>query len=942
MKKLILILCSIFLIGTTSNAQYWEQTYQGSHSYSVTPTQDGGYVSAGRIAITTSGQEQEISAFKTDAFGEILWSKAFQIDNIGSGAYDIIETTSGNLLITGYNSDLNVPPVGPFLLLLDTNGNEIWSETYTPLNSINGAGFSPPSGFSVVEMGNGNFVLAGADGFEESNYSFAIITDSNGNLLTQKYLLDTIPSVIRDVTLCADGGLLFVGGSYEDEGKIVALKTNASLETEWTWVEDIGDNYSEFPRAYGAAELDDNFYITSSDGRISKLNSLGEEIDIFEFPDLKMFENDIIRTSDNQILFTGSFQGHLFIRKIDANGNTFWMRTFENYLGSEGNHLSNTQDGGFIIAGSAVSDIFELTSYLIKTNAEGKFYDNQLQGFVALDDNGNCSYEPNETGFEDWVIKAEKDGQVFVGSTDEDGFFDINIGSGQYQISVHPPGHYWATCEDDISVMVDPMPAVTNLDISIEVAVDCPELSVDVSSPFLRRCFNNNYSVEYCNNGTITGEDASIVITLDPFLEMISASLPYTDLGNQQVEFDLGDVPINTCGSFNFVAYLDCDNTTLGQVHCVTANIYPDTTCINPTWDGPVIRVGKQCSDDGIIFTIENIGGDMNNALDYIVIEDNIILREESFQLGAGASQEVSIEMAEGSVYHLEAEQEPLMPDIFGDAFASSTILNCNNTNPFFSSFFWFSEDDEISHTSDDCQESVGSFDPNDKRAYPAGTGEDHYLRANIGLEYKIRFQNTGTDTAFTVVIEDEISPYLDLSSVRPGVSSHEYDFSIVDNKILFTFNNIMLPDSNINEANSHGFVKFKIDQIADNPIGIQIFNEAAIFFDFNEPVITNQTFHTIGENIIVSTFDLRHLDIEKKVEAFPNPFSTYVHFKLLEEDWDGLSIELYNVNGQMVANDFFLDKTYTLQTSKLTSGIYFYKIKKEQILFDSGKIIMK
>jgi hypothetical protein len=62
---------------------------------------------------------------------------------------------------------------------------------------------------------------------------------------------------------------------------------------------------------------------------------------------------------------------------------------------------------------------------------------------------------------------------------------------------------------------------------------------------------------------------------------------------------------------------------------------------------------------------------------------------------------------------------------------------------------------------------------------------------------------------------------------------------------VRFVFENIMLPDSNVNEATSHGFVKFTIHPRSDVPLGTSIPNSAAIYFDFNEPVITNTSIHT-------------------------------------------------------------------------------------------------
>ncbi|MEO1450629.1 MAG: PKD domain-containing protein, partial [Bacteroidota bacterium] len=66
----------------------------------------------------------------------------------------------------------------------------------------------------------------------------------------------------------------------------------------------------------------------------------------------------------------------------------------------------------------------------------------------------------------------------------------------------------------------------------------------------------------------------------------------------------------------------------------------------------------------------------------------------------------------------------------------------------------------------------VGAYDPNDKQVSPAGEGGngDEVLIENFdgNLRYTVRFQNTGTDTAFYVVIRDELDPDLDPASFIP------------------------------------------------------------------------------------------------------------------------------------------------------------------------------
>ncbi|MEO1515147.1 MAG: T9SS type A sorting domain-containing protein [Bacteroidota bacterium] len=142
----------------------------------------------------------------------------------------------------------------------------------------------------------------------------------------------------------------------------------------------------------------------------------------------------------------------------------------------------------------------------------------------------------------------------------------------------------------------------------------------------------------------------------------------------------------------------------------------------------------------------------------------------------------------------------------------------------------------------------VGSYDPNDKAVEPAGRGDNGLL--DLGhreLDYLIRFQNTGTDTAFTVVIRDTLDSDIDIETFQAGPASHPYDLKVAEGGILeFTFNNILLPDSNTNERASHGFVFYDIILPQDATPGTRIENTAAIYFDFNAPIITNTVVSTV------------------------------------------------------------------------------------------------
>ncbi|HRN80284.1 MAG TPA: T9SS type A sorting domain-containing protein [Ferruginibacter sp.] len=140
----------------------------------------------------------------------------------------------------------------------------------------------------------------------------------------------------------------------------------------------------------------------------------------------------------------------------------------------------------------------------------------------------------------------------------------------------------------------------------------------------------------------------------------------------------------------------------------------------------------------------------------------------------------------------------------------------------------------------------TGSYDPNDKAEHFGGYVSIPELNQGKFLHYTIRFQNTGTDTAFTVVIRDTISDKLYPDSIYVIGTSHPATVKVVSGNVLEArFNNILLVDSLTNEPESHGYISFRIKARPGLQVGDTVSNSAAIFFDYNLPIITNVV-HTI------------------------------------------------------------------------------------------------
>lgn len=146
------------------------------------------------------------------------------------------------------------------------------------------------------------------------------------------------------------------------------------------------------------------------------------------------------------------------------------------------------------------------------------------------------------------------------------------------------------------------------------------------------------------------------------------------------------------------------------------------------------------------------------------------------------------------------------------------------------------------------------AYDPNDKLVEPQILGHPNYTLFGDTLKYTVRFQNTGTDTAFTVRIEDYLDVNLEYSSLQVIGASHPYEVTLDENtgRMMFHFENILLPDSSANEVESHGYFQYQIRHKSNLSENTYIQNYASIFFDFNPPIITNTV-----ENILVSQYPL-------------------------------------------------------------------------------------
>jgi len=227
------------------------------------------------------------------------------------------------------------------------------------------------------------------------------------------------------------------------------------------------------------------------------------------------------------------------------------------------------------------------------------------------------------------------------------------------------------------------------------------------------------------------------------------------------------------------------------------------------------------------------------------------------------------------------------------------------------------------------------SFDPNDKAAFPEGENDImHYTLNYEPLEYLIRFQNTGNDTAFTVYLRDTIDAAFDLNTLEVLASSHSVQTEVDSNRaIVFMFENILLADSIVDEPNSHGFVRYRISPLAGIPDPTVVENTAYIYFDLNPAVVTNTTWNTLVQMLPVGISD--PIQVDEGVFFYPNPMDEIGYLSYRNPLDETIRLELYDLKGQRVLTQDSKGSLFQIDRKGFSSGLYLFRL----INTNSGKI---
>ena len=680
--------------------------------------------------------------------------------------------------------------------------------------------------------------------------------DSNGNLI------ELLPTDIRGSYLGYQYTYVSAGIAVDHEGHIYVTHFNSSdthsllkIDPQGKIVGKIGPNGKQPGQLHKPLDVTvdaaGNVFVLDMNGkRIQKFSSSGRFIQQYGSfnPNEESYSIRASIASDafGNILVATPFGTHLgkrtpVVQYYDLTGNVKFT------LPMNTPSVAMSKSGSFFAATDPSYDI--VTVYGTKSPREY----NLIQGNIYLDENASCTLDTRETGLAEILIKAEPG--PYYGVTDASGNYRLLVGEGSYTVGLvsenNTTGKMIApTCASGAIHFETFGNNSSGNDIGAKVTLS-PHLSVSVSSTRRRRCFESTTTVRYSNSGFATAPDAKVYVQLPAEVGLLSADKAYTRLPNGTYEFAVGDLAAGQRGTIIIEDIVTCgDESVRGRTVCTRSWITPSNN--QPIQPIPTITITARCdAKTGMIrFVLRNTGtADMEQYEMFRKFANGELSSIEQFRLAAGDSMVLRVPSM-GYTWRLEADQ----PDGNGDnKTASVTIEACTtaNTGTTVSSGFvdLMPADDEEAEVSEECIMITDSYDPNDKLVTPVGRTSEHYTPTNTALKYKIRFQNTGTDVAYRVVVVDTLSEHLDLGTLQVGAASHAHRFEVSGKGqpvLTWTFDNIMLPDSTADEPGSHGYIQFSIKPKADLPEKTVVVNSADIFFDFNSPIRTNVTVNRI------------------------------------------------------------------------------------------------
>lgn len=407
-------LFTLLLLPVCTQAQItFEKSYTGSYDMDgldVTPTTDGGYMIAGFITNDII-DDMDVYIVKTNNIGDILWTKTYGGDS-PDFSYSILPTLDGNYFVLGYTQSFGGGDYDTWLLKLDNSGDTLWTKRY--------GSWGNDQGKEIISTSDGNYVITGySNSATYPDYqAYLIKINPSGDIIWEKYYGGTNIELGNSVKQCPDGGYVMFGQTFSygaGGGDAYMVKTNTTGDALWYKTFGGAQNdegiciVSNSDTTFALCIRDSSSVGKDIDVQIIKTDANGDIIWDKKYGGTEKDTDKMIQaTSDGGYIVAAisrSFGWNLpdmWILKLNSSGDTLWTR---NYGGNDNEHcyaVRETADGGYIAVGKTESYSSTNGIMFLKLNSLGKLgtavgfndiysdntlnvYPNPSEGFINID-----------------------------------------------------------------------------------------------------------------------------------------------------------------------------------------------------------------------------------------------------------------------------------------------------------------------------------------------------------------------------------------------------------------------------------------------------------------------------------------------------------------------------------------------------------------------------
>ncbi|MFC1549998.1 T9SS type A sorting domain-containing protein [Candidatus Neomarinimicrobiota bacterium] len=389
----------IFGEGVSNSPPYFERIFgrvDGGGLGSIQETPDGGYILVG----STPNPDEEVNDIyivKTDAFGEIEWTNILVDEDRSEGANAIVLTDDEHYMMLGETRRDNFGDPDLLLLKLDLSGNIEWSKTY--------GGEKDDNSTSLVKTSDDGYLLVGySDSFNDGSNKdiYVVKVDEEGNEVWTETYGGNGGESASEVINTSDGGYAIVGktdskGAGGQDIWLLKLNANGNLDWDKTYGgsdRDGGSDVAEFPDGgYAITGYAIGFGPGATDMFLIGTDELGNELWNSAFGEtyrdgasnVLIVDDGIIIAGNIEVIIAPPFEySDIFVIKTDIDGEELWRKQFGGRFSEGASEMILNSDGHIVITGSTGSYSKDNSVYFLNISGQGTFLNISDQGEITL------------------------------------------------------------------------------------------------------------------------------------------------------------------------------------------------------------------------------------------------------------------------------------------------------------------------------------------------------------------------------------------------------------------------------------------------------------------------------------------------------------------------------------------------------------------------------